>query len=192
MMRVRRKLRPEIGEEQNGFVTGKGTNNAIYIIRMLIERSIEVKTDLFLCFIDYTKAFDKVKHKEIISMLKDINIDSKDLRIIENIYWQQTAAIKINNQIGEFHSIRQGVRQGCVLSPDLFNLYSEMIFRSIENMPGIAVGGYNVNNLRYADDTVLVAKSEKEIQQLITTIVEEKRKQRSHLEHRENRGNGYI
>uniref|UniRef100_A0A0B7BSZ6 Reverse transcriptase domain-containing protein n=1 Tax=Arion vulgaris TaxID=1028688 RepID=A0A0B7BSZ6_9EUPU len=173
MRRIRSRIRPEISDEQCGFVEGKGTSNAIYILRTLIERSIEVKADLYLCFIDYTKAFDNVRHQELSKMLESLNIDSKDLRIIQNIYWQQTAAIRTDKKIGTFQKITKGVRQGCVLSPDLFSLYCESIFRSIKDIPGIAVGGHIINNLRYADDTVLIARNEMELQKLVDKVVTE-------------------
>ena len=176
MLRARNRVKPEIGAEQCGFVEGKGTTNAIYILRAIIERSLEVGQDLYFCFIDYTKAFDTVKHEEIMNMLQDINVDGKDLRIIRNLYWQQTAAIRIESEISEYQKIKRGVRQGCVLSPDLFSLYSEVIMRKIENMPGVAIGGHNINNLRYADDTVLIATSERNLQALVDTINEESEK----------------
>ncbi|GFO02441.1 endonuclease-reverse transcriptase [Plakobranchus ocellatus] len=87
MLRIRNILKPEI-EEQCGFVEDKGTSNAIYILRTLIERALEVQKDVYLCFIDYTKAFDRVRHDEIITELKQLNIDGKDLRIIKTMYWE--------------------------------------------------------------------------------------------------------
>ena len=176
MMRIRNKILPEIAQEQCGFIEGKGTVNALYIIRTIIERALEVQKDLHLCFIDYTKAFDKVKHNNIIVILEALNIDGKDLRIIKNMYWEQTAAIRIKNEISEFIQIKRGVRQGCVLSPDLFSLYSENIMRHVEEMPGISIGGHNVNNLRYADDTVLIAEDEEHLQTLLDVIVKESEK----------------
>ena len=110
-----------IAEEQCGFVKDKGTINAIYMIRTLTERAIEIQKDLYLCFIDYTKAFDKLRHEEIMSILDSLNIDGKDLRIVRNIYWEQTAAMRIGNDLSAFQDIKRGVRQGCVLSPDLFS-----------------------------------------------------------------------
>ncbi|GFO14782.1 condensin complex subunit 3, partial [Plakobranchus ocellatus] len=98
MLRIRNKIKLEIAEEQCGFVEDKGTSNAIYILRTLIERTLEVQKDVYLCFIDYTKAFDRVRHDEIITQLKQLNIDGKDLRIIKTMYWEQTAAMKIKNK----------------------------------------------------------------------------------------------
>ena len=167
LARVRGKITPQIGEEQFGFVKGKGTRNAIFAMRMLSEKNIEVDRDLYLCFVDYEKAFDKVKHEELIRMLQRINIDGKDLRIIKNLYWNQKAAVRIGNEESEYQSIKRGVRQGCVMSPDLFNLYSEIIMREIDHLEGVRLGGRNINHIRYADDTVLVADSNEKLQRLI-------------------------
>ncbi|GFN77761.1 endonuclease-reverse transcriptase [Plakobranchus ocellatus] len=102
MLRIRNKIKPEIAEEQCGFVEDKGTSNAIYILRTLIERTLEVQKDVYLCFIDYTTAFDRVRHDEIITELKQLNIDGKDLRIIKTMYWEQTAAMRIENKPAHF------------------------------------------------------------------------------------------
>ena len=177
MMRVRNKINPEIAEEQCGFVEGKGTTNAIFILRTLIERALEIQKDVYLCFIDYTKAFNRVRHNEIIKELTKLKIDGKDLRIVKNMYWEQTAAMRVEGEISAFQKIKRGVRQGCVLSPGLFSLYSEIIMRNIEGQPGIRVGGHNINNLRYADDTVLISENEKDLQQLLD-IVESKSKEK--------------
>ena len=112
-MRVRNKINPEIAEEQCGFVEGKGTtNHAIFILRTLIERALEIQKDVYLCFIDYTKAFDRVRHDEIIKELTKLKIDGKDLRIIKNMYWEQTAAMRVEGEISAFQKIKRGVRQG--------------------------------------------------------------------------------
>ena len=142
------------------------------MVRMLTERAIEKQKDLYMCFIDYSKAFDKVQHVKLMEMLESINLDGKDLQLIRNLYWEQTACIRIDNNMSDFTTIERGVRQGCVFSPDFFKLYGEIILRSIHDLPGFIVGGYNLNNLRYADDTVLIADSQEKLQALLDRVVE--------------------
>ena len=176
MNRMRNKLLPEISAAQFGFMANRGTKNAIFALKTLMERSIEVQKDLYLCFIDYSKAFDKVRHSDLFDILNGLDVDGKDLRILRNLYWEQEAAIRIDNDCSVYRPIRRGVRQGCVFSPDLFNIYSEMILRNIQNQEGVNVGGHNINNLRYADDTVLIADSEDKLQSILTTVAEESEK----------------
>ena len=103
-------------------------------------------------------------------------MDGKDLRIIKNIYWEYTEAVKIENETCAFQDIKRRVRQGCVLSPDLFNLYSETILRGLEDMPGLKIGGKIINNLRYADNTALIAENQKDLQNLLNVVKNESRK----------------
>src|SRR5437870_9883717 len=70
-----------------------GTRNAIFILRNICERTIGVNKNLYLCFIDFTKAFDKVRHNKLLNMLQDLDLDGKDIRLVRNLYWDQSAAI---------------------------------------------------------------------------------------------------
>ena len=74
-------------------------------------------------------------------------------------------------EVSELQHIKRGVRQGCVLSPDLFNIYSEAIMKSIRDLEGIKIGGQNITSIRYADDTALIADSEDKLQLLIERLV---------------------
>ncbi|GFS21672.1 RNA-directed DNA polymerase from mobile element jockey-like [Elysia marginata] len=111
VMRIRSKIKPGIADEQYGCVEGKGTTNAIHTLRTLIQRAIEVQKDVYLCLIDYTKAFDRVRHDEIMKDLTQIKIDGKDLRVIKNIYWEKTAAMRVEGETSTYQKIR-GVQQG--------------------------------------------------------------------------------
>ena len=78
--------------------------------------------------------------------------------------------VRTEHGITEEFQVKKDVRQGCVLSPHLFNLYTEKIFREIEVMEDVNVGGHNINNLRYADGTSLLALEEQKLQNLLTTV----------------------
>ena len=176
LIRARSKARPEISEEQYGFMEDRGTRNAIFMMRSIADRAIEMQRDLYICFIDYTKAFDKIRHKNLMQILNNLDLDGKDLRLIQDLYWRQQAAIRLDNDLSKYVEIKRGVRQGCVLSPDLFSLYSEMIMREVKDMDGIKVNGENITNVRYADDTALIADSEKKLQDIVDKIVTESQK----------------
>lgn len=104
-----------------------GTREALVTINILIQKALDVNKDIYACFIDFEKAFDKVQHDKLKQILIEKNINSKDLQIIKCLYWNQTAQIKVDEELSEDIMILRGVRQGCVLSPMLFNIYSEAI-----------------------------------------------------------------
>ena len=132
LKRMRPKLEEEIAEVQYGFTKDKGTTNAIFILRNICERSIQKQKNIYACFIDYEKAFDKVQHERLFETLGKTQIDGKDLRLLMNLYYSQTAAVEIGKRKTEWKNIRRGIRQGCVLSPILFSMYGEIILRCIE------------------------------------------------------------
>ena len=170
LCRIRNKIQFEVAEEQCGFVRGKGTSNTIFLLRVLSERMVEKQHDLYACFIDYEKAFDRVRHVELMEILKNIGVDGKDYRIIKELYFAQKACVRVNGTTTNYQKINQGVRQGCALSPDLFAIYGEIIMRGITFMEGVRVGGWNINNLRYADDTVLISDSEGQLQEMFNKV----------------------
>ena len=168
--RIKGKINKEIGEEQFGFRSGSGTREGIFCMNIIAQKNIQIQNDLFACFIDYSKAFDRIHHLRLIECLEKIGIDGKDIRIIGNLYWQQKATIKVGNELSDYTEIRRGVKQGCVLSPYLFNIYTEFIFRETQNLQGVTIGGHNINNLRYADDTVLLANTNGNLSEMVTAV----------------------
>ena len=130
-----------------------------------------MQQDMHIFFIDYKKAFDCLKHEIVLKKIQEVGIDDKDLRIIQNLYYKQEASVRVGNAETETIPFKKGARQGCVASPDLFNLYQKMIMRATINMAGIKVGGININNIRCADDTALITTSQVNLQRLVDRVV---------------------
>ena len=127
LLRLRNRIRPEIGREQFGFVEDAGTRNAIFVFRVITERAVEMQKDIYMCFIDYAKAFDKVRHQELFEDLDKLDLYRKDVCLLASLYWNQTACVQRDGEYSEYIKIKRGARQGFVMSPNLFNYYSEMI-----------------------------------------------------------------
>ena len=130
------------------------------------------------CFIDYCKAFGCVDHNKLWKILKEMGIPEHRTRILRNLNEGQEATFRTGHGITDWFKIGKGVRQGCILSPCLFNLYAEYIMpnaRLDEFQARIKTAGRNINNLRYADDTTLM-KSEKELKCLLMRVKEESEK----------------
>ena len=138
LKRHKHKIESVISETQSGFTAGKGTREGIYNMRTIIERYIKCGRDIYIGFIDYEKAFDIVKHDaKIIECMENLDIDGKDIRLIRTLYWNQKAYMRTEDRLSPEIHIKRGVRPGCVLSPCLFNLYTENIFGTMNTNKGI-------------------------------------------------------
>ena len=128
-----------------------------------MEKAREFQKPLFMCFIDYSKAFDCVDHPRLWNILQGMRIPEHITVLLQNLYTSLEATVRTEMGLTEWFPIGKGVQQGCILSPCLFNLYSENVMRQADlgsADEGVRVGGRTINNLRYADDTTLVADTE--------------------------------
>ena len=105
-----KKIDNEVSRLQSGFRSGIGTREGIFNLRTVCEWAIDLRKDVYICFIDYTKAFDRVKHSKIIECLSEIGIDDKDLQITTKMYWEQTAVVRTEHGITEEFQIKKAVR----------------------------------------------------------------------------------
>ena len=137
---------------------------------MLCDRGLEFNGEIHCFFRADTKAFDRVQQNILFELLSDQDFSKNDLRLIENVYFNQQTVIKLDNEFSDPVPICRGVRQGCVLSPHLFSYYSEVILCLGNGIPGIVVGGHHLTNIRYADETVLRASTENELQELLNEV----------------------
>ena len=159
-------MKRELPDVQAGFRKSRGTRVQIANICWIIEKAREFQKNIYFCFIDYAKAFDCVDHNKLWKTLKEIGIPDHLTCLLRNLYAGQETTVRTGYGTTDWFQIEKGVRQGCILSPYLFNFYSEYIMRNAgleEAQAGIKIAGRNINNLRYADDTSLMAESEEEL-----------------------------
>ena len=161
---------------QARFRKGRGTRDQIANIRRIIEKAREFQKNIYFCFIDYAKAFDCVDHNKLRKILKEMGMPDLLICLLRNLYAGQEATFRTGHGTTDWFQIGKGVRQGCILSPCLFNLYVQYIMRNAglqEAQAGIKTARRNTNNLIYADDTTLVAESEEELKSLLMKVKEE-------------------
>ena len=135
--------------------------------------------NIYFCFIDYAKAFDCVDHNKLWKILKEMGIPDHLTCLLRNLYAGQEATLGTGLGTTDWFQIGKGIRQGCILSPCLFNFYTEYIMRNAgleEAQAGIKIARRNINNLRYADDTTLMAETEEELKSFLMKVKEESEK----------------
>ena len=128
------------------------------------------------CFIDYAKAFDYVDHNKLWKILKENGIPDHLTCLLRNLYAGQEATVRTGHGTTDWFQIGKGVRQGCILSPCLFNFYAEYIMRNAglkEAKAGIKIARRKINNLRYADDTTLTTENKEELKSLVMKVKKE-------------------
>ena len=145
----------------------------------IIKKARKFQENIYFCFVDYAKAFDCVGHNKLWKILKEMRIPDHLTCLLRHLYGGQEATVRTVHGTTDWFQIGKGVCQGYILSPCLFNLYAEYIMRNTgleEAQTGIKVAGRNINNLRYADDTNLMAESEEELKSLLMKVKEESEK----------------
>jgi len=174
-------------EEQAGFRPQRSTTEQIFNLRLLVEKHLEHQNELFHNFIDFKKAFDRVWHDGLWRVLKEYNIDNRLIEVIKSLYDEATSTVLLNGNVDEFFRTTVGVRQGCPLSPVLFNIFLEKIMQTAlssdarsesdcsavdamkeapAHLSSVSIGGRPLCNLRFADDIDLLGSSEEELQRL--------------------------
>ena len=173
--RLQQYVNRELPDVQAGFRKGRGTRDQIADIPWIIEKAREFQKDIYFCFIDYAKAFDCVDHNKLQKILKEVGVPDHLTCLFRNLYAGQEATVGTGHGSVDWFQIGKGVGQGCILSPCLLNLYAEYIMRNTgldETQAGIKLARRNINNLRYADDTTLMAERE-ELKSLLMKVKEE-------------------
>ena len=171
--RLQQYVNHELPDVQVGFRKGRGTRDQIANIHWIIAKGREFQKNIYFCFIDYAKAFDCVHHNKLWKILKEMGMPDHLTCLLRNLYAGQEATVRTGHGTTDWFQIGNGVRQGYILSPCLFNFYAQYIMRNAgleEAQAGIKIAGRNINNLRYADDTTLMAESEEELKSLLMKV----------------------
>ena len=164
----------ELLDVQADFRKHRGTRDQIANIHWIMEKAREFQKDIYFCFIDYAKTFDCVDHNKLWKILIDMGMPDHLTYLLRNLYAGHEATVRTGHKTTECFQIGKG----CILSPCLFNSYAEYIMRNVrldEARAGIKIAGRNINSIRYADDTTLMAESE-ELKNLLMKVKEDSEK----------------
>src|SRR5215471_2717937 len=159
--RIGGKVKDFLSKGQFGFRSGVGTRDAIGVMRMLCERSLEHDNDLYVCYVDFEKAFDRVRWDKMMQILKELKVDRRDRTLVKDLYLRPEAIVRLECGETEPGEIGRGIRQGCPLSLLLFSIHAESTMRDAidEIEEGVVVGGRLLKDVRFADDQAMIAGS---------------------------------
>ena len=177
--RLQQYVNCELLDAQAGFRKGRGTRDQIANICWILKNAKEFQKNIYFCFMDYAKAFDCVDHNKLWKMLQEMGLPDHLTCLLRNLYADPEAKVRTGHGTTDWFQIGKGVCQGCILSPCLFNFYAEYIMRNArldEAQARTKFARKNINKLRYADDTTLVAGSELELKSLLMKVKEESEK----------------
>ena len=155
---------------------GRGTRDKIANICCIIETAKEFQKNIYFCFIDYAKVCDCVDHNKLWKILKEMGLPDQLTCFLRNLYAGQETTVRTRHGTTDWFQNGKKVHQGCILSPCLFNLYTAYIRRNTgldKSQAGIKIAKRDINNLRYADNTTLMAKSEEALKSLLMKIKKE-------------------
>ena len=141
----------ECPDVQAGFTNNSVSRDQIANICCIIKKAREFQRNIYFCFIDYAKAFDCVDHNKLCKILQETGTPDHLTCVLRNLYAGQEATVRTGHGTTDWFQIRKGVCQGYILSPCLFNFYTEYIMRNSgldEAQTGIKIAGTDINNLR--------------------------------------------
>ena len=146
-------------------MTGRGCAEQIFVMRQLTEKMIKMGKKLCAVFVDLEKAYDKVCREELWESLRRYGVSGGLLKMIKSMYQASEACVRVDGEVSEWFEVKQGVRQGCPLSPWLFNIFLDMVVREARtNFYGVKLDTCQVQVLLFADDTVLITEREEDLQ----------------------------
>ena len=173
--RLQQYVNRELSDVQAEFRRDRGTRDQIANICWIIKKAREFQKNIYFCFIDYAKTFDRMDHNKLWEILQDMGIPDHLTCLLRNLFAGKEATVRTGHGTIDWFQIGKGIHQGYILSPCLFNLCAKHIMQNPgldEAQAEIKIARRNINHLRYADDTTLMAESEEELKSLLMNVKE--------------------
>lgn len=173
LLRIRKRTDEILSEAQAGFRANRSTIDQIFTLRQLAEKYEEFGKELYVCYIDFRKAFDSVWRKGLWTVMRHYGYPEKIIRILENAYRDTFSAVRVDGDLTDWFNTVVGVLQGCVLSPLLFNIFLEAIMAMAldKTEVGALIGGEKLTDLRFADDIAMLAEEVGGLQSSLDSVV---------------------
>ena len=174
LQRIKLKTEELLSEAQAGFRRDRSTIDQIFTLRQLAEKYEEFGKELYVCYIDFRKAFDSIWRKGLWHVMRHLGYPDKIIRILENAYKDTFSAVRVDGDLSDWFNTIVGVLQGCVLSPLLFNIFLEVVIALALDATeaGAVVNGVKIGDLRFADDIATLAESEPDLQCSVEKIAD--------------------
>ena len=160
----------KLEDDQRGFRPGRSTTDQIFILKQIFEKSLELGKDLFACFVDLEKAYDRVPRDKHWKVLQEYGVNGQMLRAIKSFYSRSKVCFRVNGKQSKPFHVDVGLRQGCVLSPLLFIVYVNWIDKCSQADECATIGNCKVSRLLFADDLVLLSSTESGLQRTIKEL----------------------
>ena len=174
--RVRAGTECAIGEEQCGFRQGRGCMDQVFAVRQVCEKYLANAKDVIWAYMDLKKAYYTIDRHGMWQMLRVYGVGGKLLKTVQSFYVDSRACVRVGNDLSEWFPVNVGLRQSCMISPWLFNVYMDGVVREVN--VGVLVKGlelmranggrFEINQLLFADDIALVADSEEKLGRLVS------------------------
>ena len=162
----------KVMDEQGGFRTGRGCSDQIFAVKQIVEKTIEKDKKTYMAFVDLEKAYDNVSREKLWKVLDEYGVNGKLLRAIQALYVDGKARVKVGGMESELFGVHRGVRQGCTLSPWLFNVFMDRVTREAKRqfLSEVKLSTGDVGVLLFADDMVVMAESTEGLQHNLQVI----------------------
>ena len=162
-----------ICDEQNGFRSGRSTIDHICSMSYIVETRLKKKQETHVAFIDFSKAYDRIDRTLLWHKLEQFGISGDFLKTLQALYADVKCSVRVNSTLTDWFNISMGLKQGCILSPQLFNAFLNGLTQCINELHcGVEYGDNSISMLLYADDIILIASDEHKLQRMLDALDE--------------------